>query len=166
MMEPNTLHPALPNYVGPIRGFFSCVHHYILIEWSDDIMERVRFYDAGNKPLHEMETRRRCFVYLDPTGQPWEPLVQAWQQYEQVWQPHEQVWQPHEQARQRYEQVWQPHEQARQRYEQARQRYEQAWQRYEQARQQYLPQIEAQIRALVPDLPWDGKQLVFPTNPV
>ena len=39
---------------------------------------------------------------------------------------------------------------------------------WEEILHKYGPQIESQIRTLIPELDtyWDGKQLVFPTNPV
>ena len=67
--------PCLPGYDGPNEGVIAFVHHDVPAEYSSNIMERVEFYNDGGKPEHELEPRRRCMVWLDPTNQPWAELA-------------------------------------------------------------------------------------------
>ena len=66
----------------------------------------------------------------------------------------------------RLHKLWQRLAQEWQRYDQEWQRYDQEWQRLAQEWQRlahtWETELLAQIRALVPDLPWNGKALVFP----
>jgi hypothetical protein len=62
----NHLFPGLPDYTGPTVGFFSLLHHQgPLVEWSDNVMERIRYIDR-EKPLRERDIRKAHIVYLDP----------------------------------------------------------------------------------------------------
>ena len=141
----NTRFPALPNYIGPTRGVFGLKHHDVLAEASEDIMERVRYYDEGNKPAYEMDIRRRCLVYLDPVGQPWEA---AWVEVEAA----RAEW---EAARVKVEATWAE-------VEAAWAKANAAWMQLTHAiRTEHQQAVEAQIRSLVPDVPWDGKALRF-----
>ena len=151
--------PALPDYDGPTSGLFGLVHHDKLFEYSRDILERVEFYNTGGKPEHELETRRRCLVYLDPTGQPW-AVARAkcgadWAKYVAVRADYGADWANYVSVRDKYDADWA-------KYVAARDKYDADWAEYEAATAEYASQIEAQIRALVPDLPWNGKELVFP----
>ena len=146
--------PCLPGYDGPNEGVIAFVHHDVLAEYSLDIMERVRFYNNGGKPAHELETRRRCMVYLDPTNQPWAEHGRQQDELERQWV---------ELGRQRAKHKRQEDELKLQRAEHRRQGVELGRQRAELWRQEVElePAILAQIKALVPDLPWDGHKLVF-----
>ena len=163
--------PCLPGYDGPNEGVIAFVHHDVPAEYSSNIMERVKFYDRGGKPDHELETRRRSLVWLDPTNQPWAKLSRPWAELDHQWTEH---------SHQRYE-FYRPGnelyrqgdaaELSRQEAELSRQEAELDLQRDELGRQraelgrqwaEHEPAILAQIKALVPDLPWDGHQLVFP----
>lgn len=132
---PNITHPGLPDYVGPNEGLFGLVHHDVLAEWSRDIRNRIEVI-LHSKPEAERATRLHCLVYLDPTGQPWEPFYEAFQRAKQEWQ-HGSLSKP------------------------VAEQMKQASETLEAALSAYQPQLEAQIRALVPNLPWDGTQLVF-----
>ena len=136
--------PALPDYDGPTSGVFSCVHHNILAEFSWNILERLLVIDR-DKPESERATRKSSIVYLDPTGQPWE---QAFREYDAAWGKYATAEAKYAAARAKYVAAW---------GERAAARAE-----CDAAMDKYAPQIEAQIRALVPDLPWNGTELVFP----
>ena len=69
MTKENTDRPGLPNYTGPTKGYFTCVHHEVLFEYSHDINERLDYVDS-EKPKHEVATRRYNMLYL--------PFVEAW----------------------------------------------------------------------------------------
>ena len=139
--------PALPDYDGPTSGVFSCVHHNILAEFSWNILERLLVIDR-DKPESERATRKSSIVYLDPTGQPWgqafRECVAARDKYAA--------------ARAKYGVA------AMATCDAAAAKYAFAAAAVDAAAAKYASQIEAQIRALIPDLPWDGKRLVFPIS--
>ena len=132
--------PCFPDYDGPIEGVFGFVHDSVPAEFSLDIMERVRFYDGGGKPKHELETRRRCMVWLDPANQPWAELYRQRDELDRQWADHRQWAKLARQLAGLDRQLAGLHRQ---------------WAEHE-------PAILAQIQALVPDLPWDGHKLIFP----
>lgn len=64
----NEMFPGRPDYVGPKSGWFSLLHHAsLLVEWSDDVMERIE-YIKKHKPPHEQTTRLQHIVYLGERG--------------------------------------------------------------------------------------------------
>ena len=72
--NPNTLFPGHRNghgefdYRGPTSGWFSLLHHADdLVEWSDNVMERVR-YIVSDKPAREQAIRLRHIVFLGDRG--------------------------------------------------------------------------------------------------
>ena len=72
--NPNTLFPGHRNghgefdYQGPTSGWFSLLHHADdLVEWSDNVMERVR-YIVSDKPAREQDIRLRHIVFLGDRG--------------------------------------------------------------------------------------------------
>jgi len=60
----NNLFPGRPDYVGPQSGMFALLHHEILCEPSDNVMERVDFV-RQHKPPAEIATRLRHMMFLD-----------------------------------------------------------------------------------------------------
>ena len=76
MTELNHSYPGRPDYVGPKTGMFGLVHHDQLFEWSPNIVERVE-YLGNNKPAHELATRLHCLVHLDLRSEPWYDLWEA-----------------------------------------------------------------------------------------
>ena len=61
----NRRFPGLPHYTGPRRGIFGLLHHDQAIEYSYDVMERVKFVNC-KKSKHELATRLRAMVYVAP----------------------------------------------------------------------------------------------------
>jgi hypothetical protein len=55
--------PALPGYDGPIAGWFHAIHHNSVVEWSDNINERIAFIRT-NKPAHEVQIRLSNLMYV------------------------------------------------------------------------------------------------------
>lgn len=58
----NKLYPGRSNYTGPNRGFFGFAHHDLLLEWSDNIIERVGWIKC--KPRFEVSIRLHCLCYI------------------------------------------------------------------------------------------------------
>src|SRR3990167_3630266 len=83
----NKLYPGLPDYVGPKSGFFTLLHHHgPPIEWSHDVMERVK-YIQKDKAAHERPIRLRHIVYVQKKMIP-KPVQKAeaeWQKAEAEW---------------------------------------------------------------------------------
>lgn len=158
----NTTHPCLPDYTGPTSGLFGLVHHDILYEYSDNIMGRVEFYNSRGKPDRELPVRRRCLVYLDPTGRSWAAAYEQWLKDRALslyndaqWDEDFRQWKTErEGVEEGVEEQWQA---AKERWKAANQQWCAAQEQW----RQWEPQILAQIQELVPDLPWDGIQLVF-----
>src|SRR3990167_2950487 len=84
----NKLYPGLPDYVGPKSGFFTLLHHHgPPIEWSHDVMERVK-YIQKDKAAHERPIRLRHIVYVPKKMIP-KPVQKAyakWQKAYAKWQ--------------------------------------------------------------------------------
>ena len=76
--NPNTLFPGHRNghgefdYQGPTSGWFSLLHHADnLVEWSNNVMERVQ-YIVSDKPANEQAIRLRHIVFLGDRGADYE----------------------------------------------------------------------------------------------
>ena len=67
----NELFPGRPDYTGPTSGVFFAVHHSVLAEPSDNIMERVE-YITSNKPKKEIAIRLHNLMYLGQVGEDYE----------------------------------------------------------------------------------------------
>ena len=72
--SPNTLFPGHRNshgefdYWGPTSGWFSLLHHADnLVEWSNNVMERVH-YIISDKPANEQAIRLRHIVFFGNRG--------------------------------------------------------------------------------------------------
>ena len=160
--------PCFPDYDGPIEGVFGFVHDSVLAEFSLDIMERVRFYNRGGKPKHELETRRRCMVWLDPANQPWDELARQWAELDRQGAELDRQWDELARQRDELDRQWADHRQwaklARQLAGLDRQLagLHRQWAELYRQWVEHEPAILAQIKALVPDLPWDGHKLIFP----
>lgn len=63
MEHQNTQHPGQPNYLGPQEGWFLFIHHNIILEYSDDIQQRVE-YILRVKPKHEQKTRLKALTHV------------------------------------------------------------------------------------------------------
>ena len=83
MKKVNKTHPLLPNYTGPVSGFFIFVHHEGILEWSNNILERVD-YVRSDKPKAEQAARAKALqaVPLDAVS---DATNTAWQAYDTAW---------------------------------------------------------------------------------
>ena len=70
MATVNKLYPGKPNYRGPKSGMFTLLHHEgPLVEWSDNVMERVG-YIKRYKSENERPIRLRHIVFVPKKMQP------------------------------------------------------------------------------------------------
>ena len=133
-LKPNKLFPGLPNYSGPTKGIFGLLHHDRAIEFSANVMERV-LYVRQTKPADEQPTRLRAIVYIAPELLPAD-YAKAWADWDK--------------ARADWAKTWAD-------YAKARADWDNAW-------MDCAPEITALLHKLVPNCPWNGKTIVFPTS--
>jgi hypothetical protein len=62
-MVENVLFPGRPNYNGPVKGWFSFLHHQLLCEYSHNVYERIGYICVG-KPKNEIPIRLHNMMYL------------------------------------------------------------------------------------------------------
>lgn len=135
----NTLFPGLPDYKGPKRGVFGLVHHSILCEISQDIRERIDFISC-HKPKNERETRLRCLVHL-----PFNRLPKSFARAAKAYLKHDRFyWGPFRLFLSSFSKYWGSQD------------------FFLKMPIEHKYKIEALIKELVPDCPWDGCKIVFP----
>ena len=166
MIGKNTLYPGLPGYTGPNDGLFGLIHHDTLAEYSANIAERVD-YIRREKPGSEIATRLRCLVYLPQDrlppkyGRATAECGRAWAECGRAIDEYGRARAEYDRATAEYGRAWAEYDRARAEYDRATAEYGRARAEYGRAIDEYAPQIEALIRELVPDCPWDGTQIVF-----
>mgnify|MGYP001589184721 CR=1 FL=1 len=150
-MEVNTLFPGRPNYTGPTQGLFGLIHHNVLYEYSNNIIERVEYIKV-NKPSNEAATRLWCLVYIDPIGQEWSKADAEWIRARAEWNKAYAEWN-------KADAEWN-----KARGERSKARAE--WSRADAEWSRHTPAILAHILTIIPDLPWNGQELVFEAQDV
>src|SRR3990172_3867908 len=153
--------PCFPDYDGPSSGVFSFVHDSVPAEFSLDIMERVRFYNRGGKPKHELETRRRCMVWLDPANQPWAELARQWAELYRQRAEHDrqraELYRPLAGLHRQWDELDRQWEELDRQLAGLHRQWDELYRQWDEHDRQWVehePAILAQIKALVPDLPW------------
>ena len=83
----NTLYPLKPNYKGKTKGWFVWLHHDTILEWSDNVKERIA-YVRKQKPKNEQKVRAKHMIavpdemipkYLKDANQKWRDADQKWE---------------------------------------------------------------------------------------
>ena len=95
----NSDKPGLPDYTGPVRGWFAYIHHEMQLEWSDNIQERVA-YIVMEKPANEQAIRLACLTHI-PTAQVPVAYATARQAYATAGQAYDTAWRAYDTAWQR-----------------------------------------------------------------
>src|SRR3972149_3700162 len=148
------------------------IHHEVLLEWSDDIQERIDYIKA-HKPPHEVETRLRLLKPVQGALPP--KLVKAKAAYDTARDAFVKARAAYAKARDAYDKARDAfvkasvaYAKARDAYDKARDAYDKAKAAYAKARDAYnkaydecLPQIEALHALECPDCPWNGST-IFP----
>ncbi len=140
-MYVNLLYPGRPNYEGPVQGFFGLLHHSIIAEWSDNVMERVD-YVKNYKSKNEVEIRLWNMCYLSEERLPKE-FVEAWKTLEEARTLHYEAYKTWEKAANTYDKVWK------------------TWGEVQEVLQTFSPLLLPLIKELVPNTAWNGQELVF-----
>ena len=165
------------------------IHHEVLLEWSDDIQERIDFIQA-EKPKHEVEIRLRLLkpvqgalppklvkardAYLaydkawDAFGKDWDAYVKARAAFGKDWDAFVKASVAYAKAGDAYDKASVAYDKARDALDKAGDAFGKDWDAYDKAKAAYakaydecLPQIEALHILECPDCPWDGTT-IFP----
>src|SRR3990172_8807619 len=143
------------------------IHHEVLLEWSDDIQERIDFIQA-EKPKHEVEIRLRLLKPVQGALPP--KLVKAGDARGKAEDANAKAWDAYVKARDAFGKDWDAYVKAGDARDKAKAAYDKAkaaydkdwdafgkdWDAYRKAYDKYLPQIEALHALECPDCPWDG----------
>ena len=142
------LRPGLPGYTGPKSGLFAVIHHGELFEYSHDVFERLDYIDK-KKPENERKTRRENILYLGECP--------ALAEYDKAQAEYYKALAECNKALAEYDKALAEYYKALAEYYKAQAEYDKAWATVDHAA------VLSYIRQHIPDFPWDGKQLVFPT---
>ena len=91
------------NYKGKKKGWFAWIHHDTVLEWSDDIMERVE-YVRENKPTDELKTRREHMIVAPDSIIP-KYVKEAYRKWEKAYYKREEAYRKQEEAYRKWEEA-------------------------------------------------------------
>lgn len=124
------------------KGFFWHIHHDKLMEWSDDINERIA-YIKKEKPGKEQALRLKLMKPVK--GKIPSRFIKAWESYDK--------------ARKAYDKAKEVRDKAWEALIKAREACDKAWEAYNKAVEASKEQIEALHRKECPNCPWNGKTI-------
>src|SRR3990167_4039147 len=127
------------------------IHHEVLLEWSDDIQERIDFIQA-EKPKHEVEIRLRLLKPVQGALPP--KLVKAGDARDKAYDANAKARDAYDKARDAYVKAGDARDKAKAAFVKAKAAYNKAY-------DECLPQIEALHALECPDCPWNGTT-IFP----
>src|SRR3989337_3040932 len=134
------------------------IHHEVLLEWSDDIQERIDYIKA-HKPPHEVVS---ALGLLKPFQGALPPkLVKAKAAYDKARDAFVKASVAYAKARDAYDKARDAFVKASVAYAPPREAYDTARDAYNKAYDECLPQIEALHALECPDCPWNGTT-IFP----
>jgi chromosome segregation ATPase len=146
----NLLYPGLPDYTGPTKGWFTLLHHEgPLVEYSQDVMERIRYINR-EKSAAERPIRLRHIVYVPMKMIPkkWQKADAKWEKADAEWQKADAEWQKADAEWQKTDAEWQ--------------KTDAEWQKADaECEKADAPQILAYLKQHVTDCKWNGKELEF-----
>src|SRR3990170_2769682 len=141
------------------------IHHEVLLEWSDDIQERIDFIQA-EKPKHEVEIRLRLLKPVQGALPP--KLVKAGDARDKAYDANAKARDAYDKARDAYVKAGDARDKAKAAYAKAGDAFVKAKAAFVKAKAAYnkaydecLPQIEALHALECPDCPWNGTT-IFP----
>src|SRR3990170_906851 len=144
------------------------IHHEVLLEWSDDIQERIDFIQA-EKPKHEVEIRLRLLKPVQGALPP--KLVKAGDARDKADAAYVKAGDAYVKARAAFGKDWDAFVKASVAYAKAGDAFVKAKAAFVKAKAAYnkaydecLPQIEALHALECPDCPWNGTT-IFPDSP-
>src|SRR3972149_5630264 len=151
------------------------IHHEVLLEWSDDIQERIDYIKA-HKPPHEVETRLRLLKPVQGALPPklvkardaYLASVKARAAFGKDWDAFVKASVAYAKAGDAYDKASVAYDKARDALDKAGDAFGKDWDAYDKAKAAYakaydecLPQIEALHALECPGCPWNGTT-IFP----
>src|SRR3989337_2292713 len=155
------------------------IHHEVLLEWSDDIQERIDFIQA-EKPKHEVEIRLRLLKPVqgalppklvkagDARDKAYDANAKARDAYDKARDAYVKAGDARDKAKAAYDKAWDAFVKASVAYAKAGDAFVKAKAAFVKAKAAYnkaydecLPQIEALHALECPDCPWNGTT-IFP----
>src|SRR3989304_5808430 len=135
------------------------IHHKdFLLEWSDDIQERIDFIQA-EKPKHEVEIRLRLLKPVQGALPP--KLVKAGDARDKAYDANAKARDAYDKARDAFVKARVAYAKAGDAFVKAKAAFVKAKAAYNKAYDECLPQIEALHALECPDCPWNGTT-IFP----
>jgi hypothetical protein len=125
-------------------GFFWHVHHDVLLEWSDNIAERIE-YIKDMKPEDEVELRLKLLRRVK--GELPEEIIKARNAFEKALDAFDKTWNACDDVWDTYDKAWKV--------------FYKTWKNYDKAIVDHLPEIELLHKQECKNCPWDG-HTIFP----
>src|SRR3989337_2496095 len=148
------------------------IHHEVLLEWSDDIQERIDFIQA-EKPKHEVEIRLRLLKPVqgalppklvkagDARDKAYDANAKARDAYDKARDAYVKAGDARDKAKAAYDKAWDAFGKDGDAFVKAKAAFVKAKAAYNKAYDECLPQIEALHALECPDCPWNGTT-IFP----
>ena len=167
----NTRYPGKPDYTGPTKGLFTLLHHEgPLLEWSDDVMKRVKYINE-QKPEYERAIRLRHIVFF-PENLWGEKLQKAdaerhkadaerqkadaeWHKADAEWHKADAKWRKADAKWRKADAEWQKANAEWQKADAEWQKVDAKWRKAD--ADKILPYLKQHVK----DCKWDGSTLVF-----
>ena len=167
----NKLYPGKENYTGPQKGYFTLLHHAeTLIEWSDNVTERID-YIKKEKSVLEVPIRLRHIVYVPMKMVPhwvrkadaeWQKAYAEWQWASDEWRKADaQAEKAHAEAGKAYTELRKADAEWRKASDEAEKVYAEAEKAYAEWRKADREKLLAYLHKHVKDCKWNGVELVF-----
>ena len=148
-----------------MSGYYWHVHHDVLIEWSDNIQERIDCVKA-TKPTEEIETRLRLLKpVVGPLPPEWDKAAAEWRKAAAEWRKADAEcakvdaeWDKARAERDKVDAEW---DKAAAEWDKARAECAKAAAERDKAAAEHREEIEALHAVECPGCPWEGKT-IFP----
>jgi len=167
----NTLYPGLPDYTGPTKGLFTLLHHEgPLLEWSDDVMERIKFINE-KKPEDERAIRLRHIVFFPEKlrgKKMWKADAErqkAYTEWKKAYTEWKKAYAERQKAYTEWKKAYAERQKADAEWQKAYTKWQKAdaeWQKaYAEWKKADADKILTYLKKHVKDCKWDGSTLVF-----
>ena len=146
----NTRYPGKPDYTGPTKGLFTLLHHEgPLLEWSDDVMQRVKYINE-QKPEHERAIRLRHIVFFPENlwGEKLQKECAKWRKADAKWRKADAEWWKADAKRRKADAEWEKAD-------------DEWWKECAEWQKAEADKILPYLKQHVEDCKWNGSTLVF-----
>ena len=146
----NTRYPGKPDYTGPTKGLFTLLHHEgPLLEWSDDVMKRVKYINE-KKPEYERAIRLRHIVFFPENlwGEKLQKECAKWRKADAKWRKADAEWWKADAKRRKADAEWEKAD-------------DEWWKECAEWQKAEADKILPYLKQHVEDCKWNGSTLVF-----